>query len=50
MTLNESSLNRSSDDCSDRDYGVSRREFRGMTAATLLMAGSCSESGSCDKR
>jgi hypothetical protein len=42
MTLKESGLNQSSDDCSDsnRDSGVNRR--LGMTAANLLMAGSLS--------
>ena len=56
MTPNESGLNQSSDDCcsdrasspggvvSNRDSGVSRREFPGMTTATLLMAGSLSGS------
>jgi aryl-alcohol dehydrogenase-like predicted oxidoreductase len=55
MTLNESELKQSGgdySDCassrggarSDRDSGVSRREFLGMTAAALLMAGSLSGS------
>jgi predicted aldo/keto reductase-like oxidoreductase len=54
MTLNDGELNHSYDDYSDRassqggavsnrDSGVSRREFLGMTAAALVMAGGLSE-------
>src|SRR5580704_5742157 len=61
MTLNDGDLNHSCDDYSDRassqggavsnrDSGVSRREFLGMTAAALLMAGGLSESAKADTK
>src|SRR6266404_7004757 len=42
MTPNHSESNQSRSDRSDHDPAVNRREFLGMTAASLLMAGSLS--------
>ena len=61
MTLNDGELNHSYDDYSDRassqggavsnrDSGVSRREFLGMTAAALFMAGGLSEPAKADTK
>src|SRR6202040_1030637 len=61
MTLNDSDSNQSSSGRSDRsplqdrmlanqDFAVSRRDFLGMTAASLLMAGGLSAAAKPDRK
>ena len=60
MTLNQNDSNQSSSDCSkasargevlaNQDMAFSRREFLGMTAASLLVAGTLSRTAAVDRK